>query len=225
MAYAFLKGVGALIAAGAIAIAGWSYATAWHPSAERYPLQGIDLDRNPRPIEWGMVRARGADFAYLVATDGADVRDAAFEWNWSALPEAGLRRGAVHLYSFCQPAVAQANAFNAFVPRAADALPPAVDISFRDDCPDRPERAKAVAELTRFIAMVETHMRKPVLLRVAKPVERAYQISDAIDRPLWAIGNILAPSYATRPWRMWRSSDFRRIDGIEGPVNWDVVAS
>jgi lysozyme len=24
---------------------------------------------------------------------------------------------------------------------------------------------------------------------------------------------------------MWRASDFRRIDGIEGPVNWDVVAS
>jgi lysozyme len=39
------------------------------------------------------------------------------------------------------------------------------------------------------------------------------------------VENVLKPDYTARPWRMWRASDFRRIDGIEGPVNWDVVAS
>jgi lysozyme len=224
MAYGMLKAVGAMVVAGAIGIGGWSYATAWHPKVSQYPLQGIDLDERPGPIEWGTVRARGADFAYLVATSGADRRDPGFEANWAALPDAGLRRGAIHLYSLCQPAKEQANAVNAFVPRTADALPMAVDVSFRGDCTARPDRDALVADLKTFIHMVETHTAKPVMLRVSKPVESTYQLTAAIERPIWAMRTFFAPTYPARPWQMWRASDMRRIDGIEGPVNWDVVA-
>jgi lysozyme len=219
-----IKFVAALAVLAALAFGGWSFATGWHPSAEQYPLQGVDLGRNPPSVEWGTVRARGADFAYLVATVGARERDPGFEANWAALPDAGLRRGAVHLYSLCQLATDQANAFNTFVPRTRDALPAAVDVSFSDDCAARPDRAVVVDELARFIKMVETHTRKPVLLRISKRVEQAYQLSAAIDRPVWAIGDVFPPAYAARPWRLWRASDFHRVDGIEGAVNWDVVA-
>lgn len=224
MAYGLFKAAGVLVGAGLLGIAGWNFATGWHPAQSQYPLQGIDLGENPGAIEWGTVRARGADFAYLVATSGADRRDPGFEANWAALPEAGLRRGAVHLFSLCQLAADQANAFNAFVPRTADALPVAVDVSYRDDCIARPDRAVLIDELRTFIAMVETHTRKPVLLRVTKPVDTDYQLSAAIDRPIWSIGTLFPPIYAARPWRIWRASDIRRIDGIEGPVNWNVVA-
>lgn len=224
MAGSLLKVAAVLVAVGAIGIGGWSVATGWHPPASQYPLQGLDLGETPPPVEWGTVRARGADFAYLVATVGADRRDPAFEGNWAALPEAGLRRGAVHQYSLCQLAADQANAFNAFVPRAPDALPMAIDIGFRDDCTARPDRTVLLAELARFIRMVEAHTRKPVMLRIARPVERQYQLTAAIDRPVWSVANLFPPAYAARPWRMWRASDIRRIDGIEGPVNWDVVA-
>jgi lysozyme len=214
-----------LTGAGLLALAGWSWATGWHPSTERYPLQGIDLpERAPAAIEWGTVRAGGADFAYLVATSGADRRAPRFETHWAALPQAGLRRGAVHLYSLCQPAEAQANAFNTTVPRTGDALPAAVDISYREDCTARPGRPALVAALRRFAAIVEAHTGHPLILRVARGVEDDYQLTAAIDRPIWAMGNLLRPGYPARPWRLWRASDLRRIDGIEGPVNWDVVA-
>ena len=75
MAYFILKAAGAMVAAGAIGIGAWAYATAWHPKASQYPLQGLDLGERPGPVEWGTVRARGADFAYLVATSAADRRD------------------------------------------------------------------------------------------------------------------------------------------------------
>ena len=55
--------------------------------------------------------------------------------------------------------------------------------------------------------------------------DRDYDLAGALPRPIWAIGNFLEPGYAARGWRMWRASDIRRIDGIEGPVNWDVAAS
>ncbi len=222
--YGLWKIAGVLVAIGLLAIIGWHYATGWHPAVEDYPLQGVDLGENPSPVEWGTVRARGADFAYIVATSGTDRRDPAFEVNWAALPEAGLRRGAVHVFSLCQRADEQANAFNTFVPQAGDALPAAVDIAFHDDCTARPDRAVLIEELARFATMVETHTRKPVLLRIAKPVESTYRLSEALARPVWSVANVFVPHYAARPWRIWRASDFRRIDGIEGPVNWDVVA-
>jgi len=225
MAYGLLKFAAALAATGFVGICGWTAATGWHPDVKQYPLQGIDLAENPGPVEWGTVRARGADFAYLVATSGTDRRDPGFEANWAALPEAGLRRGAVHVYSLCQRADEQANAFNTFVPRTADALPTAVDIAFHDDCTARPNRATLIADVAQFVTMVETHTRQPVMLRISKAVDTQYSLSEAVPRPLWAVENVLKPDYTARPWRMWRASDSRRIDGIEGPVNWDVVAS
>ena len=48
-------------------------------------------------------------------------------------------------------------------------------------------------------------------------------MTSALDRPIWSAQNFFPPDYAARPWRMWRASDMRRIDGIDGPVNWDVV--
>ena len=225
MPNAIVKTAGLLAAVGIFGIGCWSLATHWHPSAKQYPLQGIDLGENPGPVEWGTVRARGADFAYIVATSGKDRRDPAFEANWAALPDAGLRRGAVHIYSLCQLATDQANAFNTFVPPSSDALPTAVDVGFHDDCTARPDKPVLIDELTRFITMVETHTGKPVLLRIGKAIDSQYGLSAALPRPIWAVANIFPPDYAARPWRMWRASDFRRIDGIEGPVNWDVVTS
>ncbi len=224
MARFMIKAAAVLAGIGLVGVLGWHGATGWAPSTAQYPLQGVDLGAESGPVEWGMVRARGADFAYVVATSGADRRDPAFEAHWAALPEAGLRRGAIHLYSLCQPARTQANAFNAFVPRADDALPAAVDVSFRADCAARPDRAALIADLETFVTMVETHTKKPLLLRIGRDAERTYKITGAIQRPIWTVANMIRSDYAARPWRMWRASDFRRVDGIGGPVNWDVVA-
>ncbi|WP_267382130.1 MULTISPECIES: GH25 family lysozyme [unclassified Sphingomonas] len=209
---------------GIAGIAAWSWATHWAPAPARYPFQGIDLPEDAPPVEWGSVKANGAAFAYIVATSGADRRDSAFEANWAAIGEAGMRRGAVHVYSLCQPAAPQANAFNTLVARDDEALPAAVDIAFHDDCAARPAREALVADLARFATMVEAHTRKPILLRIAKPVESAYALSETLHRPVWVVGDFLSPGYAARPWAMWRANDVRRIEGVEGPVNWDVVA-
>ncbi len=196
----------------------------WHPSAAHYPIQGVDLGERPGAVEWGSVRAAGADFAYLVATVGTARRDRDFEANWRALPEAGLRRGAVHLYSLCEDGAAQADAFNATVPRTADALPPALDIALRDDCAAPTADARVTDGVRRFVTRVEAHLGKPVVLRLSRAVEKRYGLSTALVRPLWLERSFLAPNYATRPWRMWRANGWRRIDGVEGSVNWTVVA-
>ncbi|MEN2785628.1 GH25 family lysozyme [Sphingomonas qilianensis] len=213
-----------MVVLGLAAIALWIVARGWHPSDETYAFQGIDITAEQGTVHFPTVAADGVDFVYLRATMGADGRDAQFPTYWADAEAAGMRRGALHVWSFCRSGADQANNFNTNVPRADDALPAAVLIDFTDACAARPPRDTVIAELTRFVMMVEAHTGTPMLLKIAAPVERRYQLSGAIDRPVWSMRNFVRPTYAVRPWRMWQASDMRRIDGLPGPIHWNVVA-
>ena len=205
------------------AVAGWRLAVRWHPSIEKYPVQGIDVSEATGPVEWAVAKGAGADFGYAVATRGDNVRDRTFQANWDAMAAAGMRRGAIHVFSLCQPGDEQANAFNTVVPKAPNALPAAIDLHYDDACAARPERAALIAEVAGAARRIEAHTGKPVLLKLAPAVEADYRLSAALKRNVWLTGNFLRPDYASRPWRMWQASDIRRIDGVEGPVNWNVA--
>ncbi len=216
--------IGALaIVVGLTGIVAVTLAMTWRPS-DRFHFQGVDVSDANGAIDWWTVRKGGADFAYIRATSGADVRDARFELNWAGVYETGMRRGAIHIYSICRLAADQANNFNTTVPRASDALPAAVEIDFAPDCVSRPEPRVVLGELRRYLNMVEAHTGKPVLLKISKPFDAVYGVTAAVPRPVWAVQDFFPPDYPARPWRMWQASDMRRIDGIEGPVHWNVVA-
>ncbi|MBW4330508.1 glycosyl hydrolase [Stakelama sp. CBK3Z-3] len=209
---------------GAVALAAAFYATRWHPARDAYTLQGVDVTGANGVIDWFVVRAQGADFAYVRATIGADRRDTRFADNWAALEAVDMPRGAVHVFSLCSPAAAQAANFVRTVPRTGDALPAALALDFSDDCTARPSRETVIARVTSFLRLTEGHAGKPMLLRLSRQFEKRYRISEIIDRPAWVEGRFFAPDYTARPWRMWRASDVRRIDGVSGTVNWDVIA-
>lgn len=220
-----LKAVLAIAAALCVAgVAGWYYATDWRPSTGEYPVQGIDVSEETGPVDWLTARARGVDFAYVRAIRAGTHRDRLFQSNWAALGEAGMRRGVLHQFSLCRPAEAQADAFITFVPRTIDALPTVLDLQLDEGCTQRPERAKVLAGIRRFLEVVEHHTGSPMLLKVSEPFEKTYTVSGAIDRPLWAVQNFFEPLYLARPWRMWQASTIRRIDGVDRPVHWNVVA-
>lgn len=214
----------AAIVIGLAVIVTWSFALSWYPSPKSYSFQGVDVAAANGTIEWPVLRGGGVSFAYLTATIGADTRDPMFAANWSDVYAAGLRRGAIHVYSLCRLAADQANNFNTTVPYAEDSLPPAISIDFEPSCAARPERDVVIGEIERLITTIETHMRKPVLLKVSRRFDAAYRVTAAIDRPIWSIQNFFPPDYAARPWRMWQASDMRRIDGAPTMVHWNVVA-
>jgi lysozyme len=201
----------------------WLAANRWRPSTSDYHYQGIDVSDRTGGVDWDAMKAAGASFAYIEATASSDTRDSRFEDNWRGADSAGLRRGAMHLYSLCAPGGAQADLFNTVVPVGADDLPAAVELS-DVGCATLPAHDALIADLAKFLARIEAHTGKPALVLAPRSIERRYGISAAIARPVWSAGNLFTPNYASRPWRMWRANDMRRVDGIEGPVNWDVVA-
>jgi lysozyme len=199
------------------------YAIHWRPDPAAYPVQGVDVSHHQGEISWPAVAADTVDFAYIKATEGGDFRDPRFAANWQGASKAGLRRGAYHFFTLCRLATDQATNFIATVPRDAEALPAAIDLEFGGNCADRPARSVLLGELKAFIEMVEAHTGKPVLLYTTVEFEQFYRVSEAIDRPLWLRRIAFPPDFGARPWVMWQASSFRRVDGISGRVDWNVV--
>ena len=109
------------------------------------------------------------------------------------------------------------------MPDAAFTLPVALDLDFQPGCAARPERSVVISEIKRFVAGVEGHSRKPVILRVSPAFEARYRVSEAVPRKLWSIGAFFPPAYFDKPWTMWQASRVRRFTGIGGTVNWNVM--
>jgi lysozyme len=210
-----------------LALAGWSgwlFASRWRPSPGDFPVQGVDVSEDQGPIEWWTAKKAGIAFAYLRATSGRQGRDLRFPENWRWTFEAGIRRGALHVYSLCQLASDQAGNFVSTVPRTDEQLPPAVELDFQADCPARPERQVLIGELGRFLRAVETHLGKPAILLISPAMESQYRLSDAFPRLLWSRQPFFPPWYFARPWTIWQASRMRRIEGVGVPVHWDVMA-
>ncbi|WP_058755398.1 GH25 family lysozyme [Sphingomonas endophytica] len=204
-------------------VAGWRLAIRWTPPVERYPVQGVDVSENTGTIVWPVLKGAGAQFGYAVATVGATTRDRNFQANWDAMGRVGMKRGALHIFSFCQSPRVQGDVFNTVVPRDLRALPAAIAFAFDEGCTDRPARPALIAGVREMIERIEAHTGKPVILRISPQVEDDYQLTAALDRRWWAVGNFLKPGYGERAWSLWRASDVHRIDGVQGPVNWDVA--
>lgn len=203
---------------------GWVYASGWEPDRTRFPVQGVDVSAANGAVAWDAVRANGGSFAYIVATQGARERDTAFQAHWDGAYMARLRRGAIHRYSLCDHPRAQATNFIATVPRTTDQLPAIVEFAFDEQCAARPDREALLDDVASFLTIAEAHLEKPMLIAPSPAFEDEYALSEGIARPIRASSTWLEPDYLPRAWTLWRASTLRRIDGVDGPLNWNAVA-
>lgn len=218
---AWLAGTAAILVL--LGLIGWRAAGAWHPPDGEWPVQGIDVSHHQGRIDWAALPAQGVDFAYIKATEGGDHRDRAFAVNWAGAARAGIARGAYHFFTLCRSGAEQAANFIATVPVDPAALPPAVDLEYLGNCAGRPRPPDFHAELAGFIRRIEAHYRKPVLLYLTAEFDAAYRVSGRVSRPLWLRSLVLEPDFGGREWQLWQVSNFRRLRGIEGLVDWNVA--
>jgi lysozyme len=198
-------------------------AKAWHPSDKHYPLQGIDVSHHQGAVDWAALPGQGVDFAYIKATEGGDHVDPAFARNWQAAGQAGIRRGAYHFFTLCRSGAQQAANFVATVPADPSALPPAVDLEYMGNCGERPPVADVNAELAVFLAVIEARYHRQAVLYLTEEFDAAYHVSSRFDRPLWLRSLVVEPDFGARPWTVWQASNFRRLEGIDGRVDWNAM--
>ncbi len=211
-----------------IAIAGggwlWWQARYWTPPRAEFPAQGALVGASDGAVGFDVLRAIGADFVYLEASDGADARDPAFAENLRLVRESGLRHGVVHAYDPCVPAERQAANFVTVVPRNADLLPPAIELSrLASGCADPVSEAATESELTTFLNQVEAHVGKPAVLKIAPGFEERYHLASRIERNLWLSRDWFQPDYAGRPWTLWTATTALHTEASDEPVRWVVL--
>ncbi|MDP3674936.1 MAG: glycoside hydrolase family 25 protein [Novosphingobium sp.] len=204
--------------------AGWWQAGEWRPARERFPVQGVEIGSADGAVNLAALKAAGADFVYLDASEGAEGRFSAFETDLAAAREAGLQVGAVHRFDPCMGADAQVGNFVTVVPRDASLLPPAVGLDLDDQaCAAPPAEAAMQSELTTLINQIEAHSGKPAILKLSRGFEARYHVAAMIDRNLWVSSSYLAPGYAGRPWVMWTANTRMRSPAADGRLRWVVV--
>ena len=199
------------------------WAARWTPNRDLYPLQGVTISADNGEVHWGSIKAAGADFAYVAATDGASGVDPMFARNLAGAREVGIQAGAIHRYSLCQLATDQAANFIRHVPRRADALPAVVWLDYDDRCPDRPTRALLLSELATFLAQIEAHTGKRSLIAPGPSFESDYRVTQGIARTTWLRRDFFEPDYGAHPWAMWQANHYIRLTGADGTVGWNVL--
>lgn len=75
-----------------------------NPSADTYPVRGIDVSSYQGEIDWGTLASQGISFAFIKATEGSGFVDERFAYNYSRAQKAGLRVGAYHFLVMTAPA-------------------------------------------------------------------------------------------------------------------------
>lgn len=129
--------------------------------------------------------------------------------------------GAYHFFTLCRPGAEQAANFIATVPDAHAALPPALDLEIGGNCSHRPNPAAVDREVDNFVALVEGHYGRTVLLYVGDDWESMYPTRDRLDRPLWYRRILRSPP--TDDWKIWQVNYRADVEGIEGGADLDVM--
>ncbi len=215
----------ALLAVGATALGlfgllrGWGHVN--QPKAQRFSVRGVDVSRHQGDIRWPAVASSGIAFAYIKATEGGDWTDPRFADNWHEAKRAGLLVGSYHFFTFCRPAIDQAEHFLAIAPRDPDALPPAIDIEYAGNCHEVPPPDVVRHELVVWLDAVEAALGKVPVVYVTAEAHKDFLVGSSVKNPLWMRSLIGEPK---PPWLLWQYDARGTVKGIDGIVDLNVFA-
>ncbi|PWW01990.1 lysozyme [Hoeflea marina] len=196
-------------------------------SPKPFEVHGVDVSRWQGQIDWAELRTRGANFAYIKATDGGDHLDPAFMRNWNGAAAAGIPRGAYHFFYWCRVASEQAEWFIRNVPKVKGALPPVVDVEWNGDsktCRKRPSQKVVLEKMKVFMDMVERHYgQKPVIYTAPDFYEDNLK-GQFRDHSFWLRSVAAHPSevYPGREFAFWQYSGTGLAHGHETQIDLNV---
>jgi GH25 family lysozyme M1 (1,4-beta-N-acetylmuramidase) len=195
-----------------------------------YSVQGIDVSHYDGEINWSeLVKNNKLRFAYMKATEGARYVDPTFERNWQQSREAGLIRGAYHVFSFCKPAADQFALIEKHVPRDQSALPIAIDVQWidgpaiRDEekCNDIPTVRRSLRDLAQMLRVA--YSKTPVIHGFTSTFKDV--IDEFDENAIWLQDYKKTPGQTgpslsgKNPWTIWQFTSNAVLPGIHGHID------
>ncbi len=196
-----------------------------------YANKGIDISHHQNTIDWDALNNGSVDFVYMKATEGDDYLDPEFSRNWNEAKRVGIPRGAYLFVTFCSDAKAQATNFIKHVPKDDSALPPVLDVEFRNCkakcCQELPANEDIVAHVSTLYDALQTHYGVEPIVYTTPAFYEKHLRSFPYDR-YWVASWGLWPFW--RPdWMIWQtaagelSATNGDIQGVEGMVDRNVL--
>ncbi|MGL5819186.1 MAG: GH25 family lysozyme [Phycicoccus sp.] len=197
----------------------------YRPALEPGERYGLDVSSHQGRIDWPAVAGDGIDAAYIKASEGATYHDERFAENWRGARGAGLDVGAYHFFTLCKDGEEQAaNLLGRLreVGATASDLPPVVDLELDGNCSQRPPPDVLEVRLRAFVAEVEAATGQRMVLYTLDAWEQRYPLPADLQRDRWVRRLALRPD---GDWVWWQASNRARVDGVDGPVDLNVVTA
>jgi GH25 family lysozyme M1 (1,4-beta-N-acetylmuramidase) len=200
-------------------IAAPSIASPANSSLPAGEVGGIDISKYTQGVDWAKLKQARVAFVYIRATQGTTLTDSQFADAWSKARQAGIRRGAYHVYRASEDPLQQAHYFLSVLGALQnDDLPPAIAIS---TLPGTPDPAPAVLSngLVQCLQEVENTLHRKPLINGPSYWIQEHLTGDAIHTyPLWLSQygpKCRTPSGWLR-WTLWQYTATGRVDGVTG---------
>lgn len=191
---------------------------------------GLDVSRWQPVIDWAKVKAAGATYVFVKATQGTTGVDDKFAAHWAGAKAVGMWRGAYHFYQPTVNAVEQAKKFMSRLGNDPGELPPVLDVeiagvgpaALRDGC-------------LAWLNEVEQQMgRRPIVYTRAsfwniylRDIKTTRYPDWTANYPLWTAHYNTTVEQPMLPkgwnaWTFWQFTESGAIDGYKGKTdqNW-----
>jgi GH25 family lysozyme M1 (1,4-beta-N-acetylmuramidase) len=197
-------------------------------------VPGLDVSYWQADINWQAVRAAGARFVFIKATEGVGYTDSTFPGNWEGAGSVGLLRGAYCFFHPNQDARQQAERFVEVVKGRDDdgELPCSLDLEVTDGVANK----KVIAGVKTWLDVAEQGLgRRPLIYSGVSFLESGFVEQGrppewAEDYPLWlgwfpkkyvaGMSPLMPRGWSS--WTFWQYSGKGRINGIQGDVDLDL---
>ncbi len=189
-----------------------------------YQIHGIDVSRYQSVVNWAEVKNMEDNgikigFAFIKATEGTNIVDGQFRRNWIGAEEQNIPKGAYHFFVPGRNVQRQAKNFIQIVNLENGDLPPVLDVEIRR----RVSVVEMQKEVKEWLDAIEGHYGvKPIIYTNIDFYQRYFQTGFE-EYPLW-IAHYLQPDKPRieSKWNFWQHSENGRVDGINGPVDFNV---
>jgi len=187
-------------------------------------VRGIDISHYQEDVDWD--RLRNAElggvpirFIFIKATEGVNLIDENFNYNFYHARGNGFLRGAYHFFSPGSDPVKQAKHYCRIVQLDPDDIAPILDVETRGDLTEAQLRNNVI----RWMDYVEQHYGATPILYTSYTFRRDYLNTPEFDRyPFWIAHYYVEHLRYKGPWTFWQHSDRGHVDGIKGEVDVNV---
>ncbi|MES2623235.1 MAG: GH25 family lysozyme [Patescibacteria group bacterium] len=194
-----------------------------YPNRNTYPIRGIDVSRYQGNIDWNKVKNDDVGFVYVKATEADDLVDAQFKTNTENAKQVGIKVGAYHFYSLRYGGEIQAKNFIATVSTFSIDLAPVIDLEYVGNSKLRPGKEDFQKELHVYIDMIKNQYGVEPVLYTTYEFYDDYLYPEFQMQPIWIRDVFSKPNANIKNWVMWQYNPYGKVEGIEGPVDLNVM--